>query len=246
MRRLIVSSCVALCACSEDSSSSDRMNGPPIPPPSTVTPDAGQTTPDASPDQPDDGGPDQLPPAGCETTQPSAQGQAISAEGVVQGARQDEVWAFKGMRYAAAPTGELRFRPPAPPACAATQPKPVTDLAPKCAQRNPMGMIEGEEDCLALNVWTPATDDGARPVMVFIHGGGNIVGSAREEVARAPLFDGAELAQREDAVEPSRAVCLLTAAGEEAFGYGTGLVGMESCRGSLDMEDGHHFIVVPI
>jgi para-nitrobenzyl esterase len=51
------------------------------------------------------------------------------------------------------------------------------------------------EDCLSLNVWTPAADGAARPVVVFLHGGGVVLGAAS-----APLFDGARLAGRGDIV----------------------------------------------
>jgi para-nitrobenzyl esterase len=51
------------------------------------------------------------------------------------------------------------------------------------------------EDCLYLNVWTPGVDDGRRPVVVFLHGGGVVMGSGS-----APLFDGARLAARGDVV----------------------------------------------
>ena len=51
------------------------------------------------------------------------------------------------------------------------------------------------EDCLSLNVWTPAVDGARRPVVVFIHGGGVVAG-----FGSAPLFDGGCLASRGDLV----------------------------------------------
>lgn len=51
------------------------------------------------------------------------------------------------------------------------------------------------EDCLYLNVWTPGLDDVRRPVMVWIHGGGNVVGSGAQ-----PRIDGQHLARRGDVV----------------------------------------------
>src|SRR5262249_60737660 len=53
----------------------------------------------------------------------------------------------------------------------------------------------GAEDCLTLNVWTPATDGARRPVMVWIHGGAFTIGSGSQRV-----FDSATLARRGDAV----------------------------------------------
>ena len=60
-----------------------------------------------------------------------------------------------------------------------------------------LGAWEGPvgEDCLTLNVWTPGLDDAARPVMVWIHGGGFSGGSGS-----TPIYDGRRLAQRGDVV----------------------------------------------
>lgn len=107
--------------------------------------------------------------------------------------------AFLGVRFAEPPVGELRWRPPAPRAC---QPgvTPAQALGPKCPQvekdaQGKVTAVVGEEDCLTLNVWTPGADAAGRPVLVFIHGGGNAVGSAAEE-----LYDGAALAAAQDVV----------------------------------------------
>jgi carboxylesterase type B len=54
---------------------------------------------------------------------------------------------------------------------------------------------ETDEDCLSLNVWTPAVDDRRRPVLVWVHGGGFMVGAGSQPVSR-----GAALAQRGDVV----------------------------------------------
>jgi para-nitrobenzyl esterase len=92
-------------------------------------------------------------------------------------ANDDGVWSFLGIPYASAPAGPLRFRPPVPP-------RPWTDAldaraygptAPQARAEGPVARLLPEvlipgDDYLNLNVWT-ADPDGARPVMVFIHGG---------------------------------------------------------------------------
>ncbi len=108
---------------------------------------------------------------------------------------------FKGIPYAAPPVGELRWRPPQPPAKWEGVRK-AGKFSDSCVQNlsrshNPwteefMAQNEASEDCLCLNVWTAAKSAGERrPVFVWIHGGAFTEGSG--EVA---LYDGAELAKR--------------------------------------------------
>ena len=125
------------------------------------------------------------------------------SSGRLRGAEQGGVHVFKGIPFAKPPVGELRWRPPAPPepwpgvrdalafgACAvqSTIPGDIGEL---------IGIATGEtsEDCLYLNVWTPAADGGRRPVMVWIHGGGNTVGAGSQ-----PRVNGEHLARRGDVV----------------------------------------------
>ncbi len=126
---------------------------------------------------------------------------ATTRDGRLRGQRIDEsVAAFKGIPYAAPPVGRLRFRPPQPVE-SWDGVRDALALAPSCPQpqQRPAGWTEESEeseDCLYLNVWTPAIDDGGRrPVMVWFHGGGYAIGSGSW-----PLYDGANLVRRGDVV----------------------------------------------
>ena len=90
---------------------------------------------------------------------------------------------FRGIPYALAPTGPLRFAPPVPAAPwsgmrMADQFGPMAPQVPGLLE----SMLDGgsvavdEDNCLTLNVWTPACDHGYRPVMVWIHGGAFLTG----------------------------------------------------------------------
>lgn len=122
-----------------------------------------------------------------------------TGQGDVRGAFTDEdkaVLAFKGIPFAAPPVGELRWQRPVVPAAWDGQ-RDATAFAKPCLQAP---SVEGfyaqepmpqSEDCLYLNVWAPAgAVDAARPVMVWIHGGAFITGTAS-----MPLYDGENLAR---------------------------------------------------
>ncbi|ABF54741.1 carboxylesterase/lipase family protein [Sphingopyxis alaskensis] len=99
-----------------------------------------------------------------------------------------DVRVFKGIRYAAA----RRFE--APVALPGNR-TALGDFGPACPQRGDRYTPQSE-DCLFLNVWTPAVADGAkRPVMVYFHGGAYSTGSVTD-----PINDGAALAARGDVV----------------------------------------------
>lgn len=133
--------------------------------------------------------------------------------GDVRGLIENGVSAFKGIRYGAPPIGERRFLPPEPPAPwedlydATDYGAPAmqmydrelrtTELALQLATVFTMHseMKIDNEDCLFLNVWTPAPDDAKRPVMVWFHGGGYAYGSGAW-----PPYDGANLARKGDVV----------------------------------------------
>ena len=119
--------------------------------------------------------------------------------GSITGREQNGVNVFLGLPFAAPPTGALRWQPPQP-ARAWDGTLDATTHGNRCLQPPypPMldlGDIPGQlnEDCLYLNVYTPANDRGQRPVMVWIHGGAYIQGSANE-------YDGSTIARDNDIV----------------------------------------------
>ena len=105
---------------------------------------------------------------------------------------------FRGIPFAAAPVGDLRFRAPQPhPGWAGV--RDATEFGPIAIQQVNEGLEAllpsprqpQSEDCLLLNVWTPAVDDARRPTMVWIHGGGYTIGSGSEAVLHGRQPGGA-------------------------------------------------------
>ncbi|HEX4312008.1 MAG TPA: carboxylesterase family protein [Acidobacteriaceae bacterium] len=109
--------------------------------------------------------------------------QAKLDSGIVQGSADQGISAFKGIPFAAPPIGDLRWRPPEPVA-KWTGVRPATQYASDCAQlpfpsdAAPLG-TSTSEDCLYMNVWTPAHKAGEKlPVVVWIYGGGFVNGGS--------------------------------------------------------------------
>ena len=113
------------------------------------------------------------------------------------------IHAFRGIPFAQPPVGDLRWQAPTP-----AEPWPgvreALEFGPCAIQSTLPGAVgeligiathETSEDCLYLNVWTPAPDAAKRPVMVWIHGGGNTVGAGSQ-----PRVNGEHLARIGDVV----------------------------------------------
>ncbi len=100
--------------------------------------------------------------------------------GKVLGSRGErDTWVWKSIPYAQPPAGELRWKAPRKPMPwegirkRQSFPRPATQL-----QMLTRGQVMGTEDCLYLNVWRPRTEEKDLPVFVWIHGGGNSIGSS--------------------------------------------------------------------
>jgi para-nitrobenzyl esterase len=112
-------------------------------------------------------------------------------DGPLEGHADGAATAFLGIPYAKPPVGALRWAPPQKPAPWTT----VLDAATfgkRCAQAANATLqtaASSDEDCLYLNVWTPNPSATKLPVMVWIHGGGNVGGSASDPV---PFGDGGQ------------------------------------------------------
>ncbi|MGP0074652.1 MAG: carboxylesterase/lipase family protein [Bryobacteraceae bacterium] len=117
--------------------------------------------------------------------------------GLVQGMTQDGITVYKGIPFAAPPVGDLRWRAPAA-TVAWTGVRNTDKFAPACMQvpivNKELGMesVPVNEDCLYLNVWTPAKSSNEKlAVMVWIYGGGFTIGGTS-----VSLYDGMNLAKK--------------------------------------------------
>ncbi len=116
------------------------------------------------------------PPASCVSTAT----RVCTQYGQLQGAIEGNYRFFRGIPFAAPPVGDLRWRPPAPPASWQGV-RNATAFGNRCPQVDGSGAPVGNEDCLTLNVYAVNPPASAKqPVIVFIHGGGNTAGSAQD------------------------------------------------------------------
>ncbi|HVT36013.1 MAG TPA: carboxylesterase family protein, partial [Nevskiaceae bacterium] len=146
--------------------------------------------------------------AACAVAQSVDATRVQTLSGWVQGSVTADGAALRwlGVPYAAPPVGALRWRAPQPAAAwSTTLPadhfgSPCTQIGgpygPPPAGKNwgvdnlgTFGKPVGSEDCLTLNLWRPSGTETRLPVLVFIHGGSNIVGWSGD-----PIYDGAHLA----------------------------------------------------
>jgi len=115
--------------------------------------------------------------------------------GIVRGEAIGTLHVFKGIPYALPPTGALRWKPPMP-VPRWKEPRDATRFGAACVQPKPRAesiyawdLPATDEDCLSLNIWTPANARSA-PVFVWIHGGALTSGAGSE-----PMYDGTRLAE---------------------------------------------------
>ncbi len=128
--------------------------------------------------------------------------EATTTKGRIRGCASGPVLAFRGVPYARPPVGRLRLRRPEPSEpwsgvadAAAFGAASLQNAPPAIGLFPALAVGPQSEDCLTLNVVTPAVDGGRRPVLVWIHGGGFDWGASAQ-----PLFDGGRLAERGDLV----------------------------------------------
>ena len=117
---------------------------------------------------------------------------ALTREGQVYGIADFDIAKFMGIPYAAPPIGPARWHAPAK-APERSEILAANRFGPSCPQAPGQmfqASIQNSEDCLTINIFTPARMDERLPVMVWIHGGGLSSGTAAD-----PLYDGSGLAR---------------------------------------------------
>lgn len=137
--------------------------------------------------------------AGAQTTSECVGSTAVvcTETGAVRGSVAGAVRAFKGIPYAKPPVDDRRFRPPQP----AVRWQGILEadrFGPVCPQTAADGTVAGSEDCLKLNIWTPARPPAALlPVMVWLTGGGNSgLSGAGTASFGGVVYDGSLMVER--------------------------------------------------
>lgn len=121
--------------------------------------------------------------------------QGLFPAATYRGVTEDGIATFKGIRYAAAPTGQRRFAPPFAPEPSSSTLDAIA-FGSACPQlASPFGVASANEDCLFLNVYVPGTPSASKrlPVMVFLHGGAFVSGAGG-------LYDPTTLANTEGTI----------------------------------------------
>lgn len=135
--------------------------------------------------------------------------QTVSTQyGKLVGSIQGNVFQFLSIPYAKPPivsmTDTLRWKAPQLPE-PWTGEKAANQFAPVCPQKkfeqgDTTFTLEGNEDCLYLNIWTPQLGAADRPVLVFIHGGGNQQGGTNQITGGTEIYNGKNMAERGNVV----------------------------------------------
>ena len=116
-------------------------------------------------------------------------------QGTLDGVEEDGVYRFLGVPYAAPPVGDRRWSPPGEPQgwSGVREAKAFSPIAIQTVGGGPsIQAAEQSEDCLYLNVWSRSLNAATKqPVMVWIHGGGNLGGAGSEDI-----YEGSALARR--------------------------------------------------
>lgn len=112
--------------------------------------------------------------------------------GELRGLKENGMLAFKGVPFAKAPVGELRFKAPVPvgPWEGIIEANEFGNRSLQSKEQGYKDSVCFSEDCLNLNIWTPGIDHKKRPVIFYIHGGGHFSGSNSDQYFDGPHFIG--------------------------------------------------------